>query len=237
MKALIMAGGRGTRLYPYTATMPKPLMPLGDTPILEVLLKRLGRAGVTEAILAVNHMGHLIQAFFGGGERFGMRISYGFEEKALGTAGPMASMLDELGADFIVTNGDLLTTLNVGAMIEAHQRTGADVTVGSFERQLESDFGILEVDGEMRLLEYREKPSYKHLVSMGIYVIKAASVRAYLRPEEYLDMPDLLRLLVDNGKTVLCYLEDCFWLDIGRPDDFAEAQQLYEQHPSFFEGA
>lgn len=231
-----MAGGKGTRLYPYTAIMPKPLMPLGDIPILEILLRRLVRAGVTEAILAVNHMGHLIQAFFGNGDRFGMRITYGFEENALGTAGPMTSVLDSLGENFIVTNGDLLTTLDIRAMIDAHYRTGADVTVGSFERQLKSDFGILEVDDAMRLLEYREKPSYQHLVSMGIYVVKADAVRHHLRPNEYLDMPDLLRSVLAEKNAVFCYREDCFWLDIGRPEDFAEAQQLYEKDPSFFLG-
>ncbi|MCA8906667.1 MAG: NTP transferase domain-containing protein [Rhodospirillaceae bacterium] len=234
MRALIMAGGRGTRLRPYSATLPKPLMPIGDRPILEILLNRLSAAGVDHSILAVSHMRHLIEAFFGQGERFGLKVSYSFEDQPLGTAGPIGQAIDRLGDTFVVTNGDLLTTLDVKRMIAEHRETGADVTVGSYRRELKSDFGILDVDGEMRMTAYREKPTYTHLVSMGIYVMEAAAVRPFVAPETSLDMPDLLRAMIAQGKRVHCFQDDCFWLDIGRPDDFARAQQIFEDDPDFF---
>lgn len=236
VKALIMAGGKGTRLHPYSATLPKPLMPIGDQPILEILLRRLSKAGVSDAILAVNHLRHLIEGFFGDGTRFGVPISYSFEDRPLGTAGPIGMAIDRLGDDFLVTNGDLLTTLDVGAMIEDHRRAGADVTVGAYRRQLKSDFGILEVDDQMRMTSYREKPAYEHLVSMGIYVLNAEAVRPFVGRNTPLDMPDLLRAMAAAGKTVRCFSEDCFWLDIGRPEDFAQAQKLIEETPTFFNG-
>ena len=234
MRAIIMAGGRGTRLYPYSATLPKPLMPIGDRPIMEILLTRLSLAGIDHAVLAVSHMRHLIEAFFGKGERIGMEISYSFEDRPLGTAGPIGQAIERLGDTFVVTNGDLLTTLDVGKMLEEHRAKGADVTIGSYERDLKSDFGILDVDDGMRLIEYREKPTYSHLVSMGIYVVEAAAVRPFVSPDTPLDMPDLLRAMAAEGKRIQCFQDDCFWLDIGRPDDFAKAQQLFEENPDFF---
>lgn len=234
MKALIMAGGKGTRLQPFTATLPKPLMPVGDKPVLEILLGRLRQAGVTEAILAVNHLRHLIEAFFGDGERIGMSIGYSIEDRPLGTAGPIGPAIDQLGDTFVVANGDLLTTLDIGGMIRYHRENRADVTIGTFRRDLKSDFGILDVDADMRMLDYREKPTTSHLVSMGIYVVQREAVREHVTGNAYLDMPDLLRALARSQRLVKCYQEDCFWLDIGRADDFAQAQSVYEKDPTFF---
>jgi NDP-sugar pyrophosphorylase family protein len=234
MKAIIMAGGKGTRLLPYSALFPKPLMPLGDMPILELLLRRLREAGIDDVVLAVNHLRHLIEAFFGDGERFGLRISYSVEHQPLGTAGPMAAVLDTLGEDFLLTNGDLLTTLDVEAMIDAHRSRKAGATIGAYARQMKSEFGVLEVDGQMNMTGYREKPTYSQLISMGVYVLNAASVRPYLTPGQPLDMPDLVRAMVADGRTVYCHQDDCFWLDIGRPDDFALAQDMYQKDPDVF---
>jgi NDP-sugar pyrophosphorylase family protein len=234
MKALVMAGGKGTRLHPYSAVMPKPLMPIGNTPVLELLLKRLARAGVDHAILGVNHLRHLIEAFFGDGSRLGIKITYSTEDRPLGTAGQIGMVLDELGDDFIITNGDLLTTLNIERMVGEHALTGADATIGSYLRELKSDFGILEMDEDMRLCEYREKPTFRHLVSMGVYVLKASAVRPHVSRDEPLDMPELLRLMLASGCDVRCFRDECFWLDIGRPEDFGAAQQLYEENPGFF---
>ena len=233
MKALVMAGGRGTRLKPYSAALPKPLMPIGERPILEILLGQLAHAGIREVVLAVGHLRHLIEAFFGDGERFGVHITYSFEDRPLGTAGPIGNALDRLGDTFVVTNGDLLTTLDIGAMIAEHRAKGADATIGSYRRELRSDFGILEVDEAMNMIAYREKPTYSHLVSMGLYVLEAAAVRPHVAPETRLDMPDLLRALVNGGARVNCHEQDCFWLDIGRPDDFAAAQRLWDENPDF----
>lgn len=237
MKAIIMAGGKGSRLYPYSAVLPKPLMPLGDMPVLELLLRQLARAGVSEAYLAVNHLRHLIEAFFGDGSRIGVKLHYSVEDKPLGTAGPIAAVLDRLGDDFVMTNGDLLTTMDIAAMIRFHRERRSAATVGVYRREVKIDFGLIEVDADMRMTAYREKPTYPHLVSMGIYVLNAAPLRGVIEPDTYLDMPDLLQRLMAAQGDVHCFSSDCFWLDIGRPDDFARAQELYEQDPQAFLGA
>lgn len=234
MQAIIMAGGKGSRLHPYSALFPKPLMPLGDKPILEILLHRLRAAGVTEAIIAVNHLRHLIEAFFGDGSRFGLRITYSLEDKPLGTAGPMGLLLDRLDEEFLLTNGDLLTTLDIGKMVADHRARCADATIGAYRRELRSEFGLLEVDETMRMTGYREKPTYQHLVSMGIYMLRRELVRRWLTPGEPLDMPPLMQSMQHAGQVVLCHRQDCFWLDIGRPDDFAEAQRMVELDPQAF---
>lgn len=222
-----MAGGRGTRLGPYAATFPKPLVPIGDMPILELLLRQLKLARVTEVILAVNHLHHLLRAYFGDGERLGLRISYSLEDSPLGTAGPIGAVLPQLHDVFFVANGDLLTTLDFGAMLAAHRAAGADATVAGFSRTIESEFGILDTDNAMRLTGYREKPGQTHLVSMGFYVLRRDAVAPHLVAGAKLDMPDLMRALVTEGRHVLCHAPECFWLDIGRPDDYAQAQQTF----------
>ena len=236
MHAIIMAGGKGSRLYPYSAVLPKPLMPLGETPVLEVLLRKLRRSGISRTILAVNHMRHLIEAFFGDGARFGLPVTYSYEDKPLGTAGPMGAVLGQLGEHFLLTNGDLLTTLDIEQMIAAHHAGHADATIGVFEREVKIDFGLIDVDSDMRMTGYREKPSHRHLVSMGIYVLRASAVRDFVRPGEHLDMPQLMQGMMQAGRRVICHKQDCVWLDIGRPDDFALAQQMIAEQPEAFLG-
>lgn len=234
MKAIVMAGGKGTRLQPFTASFPKPLVPLGDMPVLELLLRQLKSAGVDEVILAVNHLHHLIRAFCGDGSAFGLKIDYSLEDIPLGTAGPIAAVLDRLGDNFIVTNGDLLTNFNISQMSKQHIRSGASASIAVFERKLNIDFGLVEVDLQMRLTGYREKPSYSHLVSMGLYILNRDSVSPYLEAGVRLDMPELMQSLQQSGKTVQCQQQDCVWLDIGRPDDYASAQQLFENQRGLF---
>ncbi|HQT90038.1 MAG TPA: sugar phosphate nucleotidyltransferase, partial [Acidiphilium sp.] len=199
MKAIVLAGGKGTRLYPYSALLPKPLMPLGDMPVLELLLRQLRNAGIEEVFLAVNHLRHLIEAFFGDGSRFGIKINYSIENMPLGTAGPIASVIDRLGEDFLVTNGDLLTTLNIADMIRFHYETKAAGTLGAYPREVKIDFGVVDLDDEMRMVGYREKPSYQYLVSMGIYVLNRASVHQFLHQDTFLDMPVLVSQIRDSG--------------------------------------
>lgn len=145
-QAVIMAGGKGTRLHPYSALFPKPLMPLGDMPVLELLLRRMKKAGVTDVILAVNHLSHLIKAFFGNGSDLGLRISYSKEDRPLGTAGALGNMLDDLDETFLVANGDLLTTMDLAAMARQHSETQCDASIGIFERENKIDFGLIEFD-------------------------------------------------------------------------------------------
>jgi NDP-sugar pyrophosphorylase family protein len=235
MKALILAGGKGSRLYPYSATLPKPLMPLGNMPVLELLLRQLRHAGIDEVILAVNHLRHLIEAFFGDGDRFGVPIQYAVEHEPLGTAGPMGAALDRLGEHFMLLNGDLLTSLDFREMMRAHLATAADITIGVFEREVAIDFGLIEADQQMRMVNYREKPSQKQLISMGVYVIRAASVRDFVKPGERLDMPQLLLSMMRAGRDLRCHRQDCVWLDIGRPEDFALAQEMIEADKQVFQ--
>ncbi len=203
MQAVIMAGGRGTRLGPYTALFPKPLAPLGDEmPVLELLLRQLKNAGVTEVILAVNHLHHLLRAFFGNGEQLGLSIRYSLEDKPLGTAGPLAAVIEGLDETFFVANGDLLTTLDFADMRLFHRDTGADVTIASHKREVKIDFGLLETDSGMWLQNYLEKPSYSHLVSMGLYVMRRDAVAPHVEIGKYLDIPDLLRAMVAAGKRI-----------------------------------
>jgi NDP-sugar pyrophosphorylase family protein len=234
MQAVIMAGGKGTRLYPFSAVFPKPLMPLNDMPVLELLLRRLRKSGVTEVILAVNHLSHLIEAFFGDGSKLGLNIRYSHEDKALGTAGALGALMDDLDETFLVTNGDLLTTLEIAHMVDAYQAVDADAMIGVYKRELKIDFGLIEFDGQSRLTAYREKPTSECFVSMGVYLLRREAVRPHVKIDTYLDMPNLLQLMGSAGSDVRCFHEDCVWLDIGRPDDFALAQEMFSQNRDLF---
>ncbi len=235
-QAVVMAGGKGARLHPYSATLPKPLMPLGDITILELLLYQFQKAGITDVVMSINHLGHLIKAYFADGAKYGMRITYVSEDHPLGTAGALASVIDDLDEHFFVTNGDLLTTLHSERMLAAHLANGADATIGVFKRTLKVEFGVIETDDQSRLIAYREKPKSDHLVSMGIYILHRDAVLPHVRLNEYLDMPDLLLRMKAAKSDVRCYQEDCIWLDVGRPDDFALAQTMYCDNPKIFFG-
>lgn len=229
-----MAGGKGSRLHPYSAMLPKPLMPLGNMPVLELLLRQLARAGIEEVILAVNHLRHLIETFFGDGSRFGIRIQYSVEDIPLGTAGPLGAVLDRMGESFMLLNGDLLTSLDFRQMITEHTNQAADATVGVFERELATEFGLIEVDEHMQMIDYREKPRYRHLISMGVYVLRAAAAARFVVPGKHMDMPQLMLAMMHAGCRVQCHRQNCVWLDIGRPEDFALAQRMIETDASAF---
>lgn len=234
MQALILAGGKGTRLRPYTTILPKPLMPIGDYPILEVILQQLRNAGVDEVILAVGYLSQLFQAFFQDGSRYGLRITYSFETEMLGTAGPIALVMDRLKEDFIVMNGDLLTTLNYRNLFSYHLEVKAAATIGTYQREVKIDFGVIETDGDSRLARYIEKPTFQFDVSMGVNVLNLKSVRPYLTPGQYLDLPELMVTLREDGHPVFCYREPCYWLDIGRMDDYQVAIDMFEARRAEF---
>ncbi len=234
MKALILAGGKGTRLKPYTTVLPKPLLPVGEYPILEIILRQLKSAGVDEVILAVGHMAHLFEAFFQDGRRLGLTIRYSFEEQSLGTAGPIAPVLGQLGKDFIVMNGDLLTTLSYRQLFEFHTDRRAAGTIAIYRREVKMDFGIVESTAVQMLERYVEKPTYHYDFGMGVNVLNAAAVAKHLTRAEYLDLPELMTKLKDDGQPVYCYREDCFWLDMGRPDDYQKATEEFESRQSEF---
>ncbi len=227
MKAVILAGGKGARLAPYTKILPKPLMPIGDMPILEILLHQMKRAGVTETILTVGHLAELMHAFFQNGERFGLKIDYSYENHPLGTAGPLSLVADGLDQTFLVANGDVLTTLDLEQLIETHKSSGAVATIASHLRQVHVDLGVLETNGCNDLTGYIEKPTYNFQVSMGIYVFEP-KVLEYIPFNQYLDFPDLVLKLIEAGESVKSYPFDGYWQDLGRPDDYEQAIQEFD---------
>jgi NDP-mannose synthase len=232
VRAVILAGGKGTRLRPLTAVFPKPLVPLGTKSVVEILLRRLAASGLTEITICTGYLSELIQAVCGDGSKFGLRIEYVSETEPLGTAGPL-SLIPNLTDPFMVMNGDLLTTLDFRAMIEFHRAERADLTLGVFPREVKIDFGVIELNGGGQFSGYREKPSHNFEVSMGVNVL-SLSVIEYLGKGERLDMPDLVLKVHRNGGRVACYRQPCRWLDIGRMDDYAQAQEEFANNESAF---
>ena len=232
MRAVILAGGKGTRLAPYTSVFPKPLVPVGDMPILEIVIAQLRHYGISHITLAVGHLAMLLQTFFGDGARHNVLIDYAFEDRPLGTAGPL-TLIPGLKETFIVMNGDLLTTLDYSKLIQYHRQKGAMATIAMHRREVKIDLGGIQLNGGNRIKGYLEKPRYDYNVSMGIYVFEPY-VLQYIPQGEYSDFPDLVHRLLDSGETIVGYPYDGYWLDIGRPDDYAQAVQDFEAMRSQF---
>lgn len=226
MKAIILAGGKGARLAPYTTILPKPLLPIGETPILEILLRQMKRAGVDEVILTVGHLAELLRVFFQNGEKLGLSIKYSYEDTPLGTAGPL-SLIRDLDDTFLVANGDILTTLDFAHLVRTHKDTGAAATIAAYCRQVKIDLGVIEFNGADEIVGYIEKPTYSLSVSMGVYVFEPR-VLAYIPHNQYLDFPDLVLRLIANGERVMGYRYDGYWQDLGRPDDYESAVHDFE---------
>jgi NDP-sugar pyrophosphorylase family protein len=221
MKAVILAGGKGSRLAPYTKVIPKPLMPIGDMPILEVLLNQIKRAGVDEVILSVGHMASLLRAFFQNGQHLGMHIRYSYENFPLGTAGPLA-LVEGLDETFLVMNGDVLTTLNFGELTKCHRESKALVTIAMYNREVKIDLGVLKLNDKNEVTGYLEKPTYNYQVSMGVYVFEP-EVLKYIPKEQYFDFPSLILRLIESGERVVGFPFGGYWQDLGRPDDYEHA--------------
>jgi NDP-sugar pyrophosphorylase family protein len=226
VRVVILAGGKGTRLKPYTAVFPKPLMPIGQMPILEVVLRQLKSQDFKNITLSVNHLADLIRTFFGDGSKLGLDITYCLEDKPLGTAGSL-SLVQDLSENFLVMNGDLLTTIDYRQMMRSHVDSGAAATVGIFPREVKIDFGVVEIGTGGEILGYKEKPKLEYTVSMGVNAFHK-SVLQVIPKNEYLDMPNLIMKLKSSGKKVISYRSDCEWLDIGRPDDYERAVELFD---------
>lgn len=233
-RAIILAGGRGTRLAPYTMVFPKPLMPLGETPILEIVLRQMTRYGFADVTLAVGYLAELIQAYFGDGSRLGLSLRYSREREPLGTAGPLA-MIEGLDEPFLVMNGDVLTTLDYGTFLDEHVASGAAATIATFTRKHTVDFGVIETDDDGLVKAYIEKPSSEYLVSMGVNALSPEALEVIERGER-IDVPDLMHRLIAAGKPVRSSRFEGYWLDIGRHDDFARAQDEFAEHAEEFLG-
>ncbi len=237
-QAIILAGGRGTRLKPFTHVFPKPLMPLGEDnpmPILEVVLRQLVRDGFGDVTIITGYLTEYIETFCGDGRRFGAHIRYRREVSPLGTAGGL-TLVDRPRDPALILNGDILTTLDFGAMHRDHCASGAAATIAVFPREVKIDFGVLEFDESTRVLsEYREKPVFKFEVSMGVYALDP-SAWDLLQPGEPLGMPDLLEALRTSGRPVRGFRQECEWLDIGRHDDYALANEIFQARRAAFLG-
>jgi NDP-mannose synthase len=223
MRAVVLAGGKGTRLQPYTTILPKPLMPIGDMPILEVLLRQMKRAGINHVVLTVGHLASLLQSYFGNGAQWDLDITYSHEKEPLGTAGPIA-LVHGLDKTFLVTNGDVLTTLDIKKLIAFHKQKGGIATIAAHRRQVKIDLGVIQWDGNERVSGYIEKPTTDYTVSMGVYVFEPR-ILDYIPVGQYLDFPDLILKLIASGETVSGYVFDGYWMDLGRPDDYTQANQ------------
>lgn len=234
MKAVILAGGKGTRLAPYTKILPKPLLPLDDKPILEVLLVQLRQAGIHEVILSVGHMAELIEVYFKDGRQLGVNLTYSTESEPLGTAGPLA-LINGLDEPFLVMNGDVLTDLCFGDLVAYHRNQEAAATIAMYCRNVKIDFGVIQLNGGQTIIGYTEKPSFEYLVSMGVYVFDPR-VLAYISPGQYLDFPDLVHILIGARQKVVGYRFNGYWQDLGRPDDYAQAADDFETMRSQFMG-
>ena len=228
MRAIILAGGKGTRLRPYTVTFPKPLVPLGgEMPVLEIIIRQLSRHGVQHVTLAVNHLANLIQAFFQDGSKWGLRIDYSLEEKPLGTMGPL-TLLPDLPENFLVMNGDVLCDLDFGAFYRAHCEAGNDVTVSVCPREQIVNYGVLKFEPGGRITEFVEKPHYAFCVSMGVYCINRRVIKGLKTGAAY-GFDNLMLDGIRDGLRMNARRFNGYWVDIGRPEDYESADANFAE--------
>jgi len=234
MQAVILAGGKGRRLRPYTMVLPKPLMPVGDIPILEVVIRQLKKYGFKKITITVDYLAELLEAYFRDGSKWNVEITYSRDYEPLGTAGPVASIKD-LEDNFIVMNGDILTTLDYSKLMGYHIKENSMITIAMYDKKVNIDLGILKSNENDEIYDYVEKPTLKYQVSMGIYVFNKKALK-YIKKNEYLDFPDLIKILIKNNESVKGFHFGGYWLDIGRHEDYAKAIEEFEELKHTFLG-
>lgn len=222
--AIILAGGKGTRLKPYTIAIPKPLVPVGDKPILEIILQQLKENGFDNIIITVNHLAELIQAYFGDGAKWGVNISYSLEEKPLSTMGPL-KLVKNLPENFLVMNGDVLTDLNLLEFYSFHLQNQEIFTIAAHRREEKIDYGVLEADEDNKLVGFKEKPNYSFFVSMGIYSVNR-TVLDLIPENEFYGFDHLMYMLLKTKRNPRIFEYSGNWLDIGRPSDYERALEM-----------
>lgn len=225
---VILAGGKGTRLAPYTTVLPKPLMPVGDWPILEIVLRQLRHYGFRNIVISVGYLAELIRAFLGDGSRWNMNIRYVIEDKPLGTIGPLR-LIDGLDKPFIVMNGDLLTDINYAELYNYHTQGEQEATVAVIEKKVQVSLGVLDTDSNNRLVGFREKPTHTYSASMGIYVYDPSIVEIVPRDIHY-GFDNLMLDMLSQERMVRTYPFNGLWLDIGRHEDYALASEMFDTH-------
>lgn len=224
-RAVVLAGGKGLRLRPYTTVLPKPLLPVGDRPILHRVLEGLASVGFQRITISVGHLAELIMAFFGKGENFGLQLDYAIEDKPLNTIGPLA-FIDDLGEDFLVMNGDVLTDLDFGELYRDHLAGGATLTIATFAREVRIDFGVLEREGRT-INAFREKPCIPYEVSMGVYVLNKRCLDFVPKGKPF-GFDELVLALLSAGEPIRAFPHSGSWLDLGRPEDYESAAEMLE---------
>lgn len=217
-RAVILAGGKGTRLRPYTISMPKPLVPIGETPILEIIIRKLAKAGFDHITITINHMADMIREYFGDGSKWKVRIDYSMEEKPLSTMGPL-KLINNLPENFLVMNGDVLTDLDIETFYNEHISNQNIFTISAFSREQLVDYGVLMSDESNQLVDFIEKPVQTYQVSMGIYMLNRR-VLNYIPENEFFGFDHLMLSLIENREYATVRLHQGHWLDIGRPDDY-----------------
>ena len=220
-RAIILAGGKGTRLKPYTIAMPKPLVPIVDKPILEIIIRQLKNNRFNHITITINHLSELIKAFFGDGSKWGVKIDYSIEEKPLSTMGPL-TLINNLPKNFLVMNGDVLTDLNFENFFNYHCNNNNIFTISSFIREQKSEYGILQVDDHKNLSNFHEKPITKYEVSMGVYAVNKEVIKKIPYNKPY-GFDQLMLKLIKDKQSARVKRHDGYWLDIGRPDDYEKA--------------
>lgn len=226
-RAIILAGGKGTRLKPYTITLPKPLVPVGEMPILEIIIRQLKSYGFNHITITVNHLAEIIKAFFGDGTKWGIKIDYTLEDKPLSTMGPL-TLVSGLPENFLVMNGDVLTNLNFNQFFDFHVNNGNNFTIGSYQRAEKIDYGVLIADEADQLAGFEEKPMNEFLVSMGVYMVNRKIVDQ-IPKNTFFGFDHLMKLLIEEQQYPAIYRFEGNWLDIGRPDDYEKAIDLMQQ--------
>lgn len=232
MRAIIMAGGKGERLRPYTTIIPKPLMPIGDVSILEVVIRRLKQAGIVNITIAVGYLGNLIEAYLGDGERFGVQVDYVYEDKPLSTIGPLA-FINGLNDTFLVMNGDILSNIDFNDMLKFHKTNSSNATIATYSRSVKVDFGVLKFDESKQINGFIEKPEYHYEVSMGIYIFEP-SILSYIPKGEPYGVDKLVVDMIQSKDRIFSYDFNGYWLDIGRPDDYEIAIDKFMNDTNLF---
>ncbi|MBN1612941.1 MAG: NTP transferase domain-containing protein [Deltaproteobacteria bacterium] len=232
MMAVILAGGKGVRLKPFTMAIPKPLLPIGDLPIIEVVIRQIASAGIKRVAMMLGYMSQLFIATFGDGSKWGVQIEHYIEEEPLGTAGSLR-MLTNPEEHLMVMNGDILTTLDYRNILEYHRAAHASATIAVTQRKAHIDYGVVVQTKDGLLQEYREKPVLEYDVSMGINVLSSECL-SFVPFRKKFDIPELMTALKSAGKRVACYQTDCYWQDIGRFEDYEQASADFVNDPGRF---
>lgn len=229
-RAVILAGGKGTRLKPYTISLPKPLVPVGDMPIIEIIIRKLIKYGFDHITITVNHMAEIIRAYCGDGSKWGIHIDYSLEDKPLSTMGPL-KLINDLPDNFLVMNGDILTDLDLEKFYNDHVKNENIFTVSAYSREQKVDYGVLEIGNDNKLVNFIEKPTNQYNVSMGVYMANKRILN-YIPENQFYGFDHLMLDLIREHQPATVKIHSGYWLDIGRPDDYEKACNDFENKKS-----